>query len=62
MDENITEEAIKQAYSVTVMQLYNVYLNSTSDTNASARFQEGLLLAIQVRDACKQIALQNHAP
>ncbi|HDK5934192.1 MULTISPECIES: hypothetical protein [unclassified Citrobacter] len=62
MGEKITEDAIKQAYSVTVMQLFNVYLNSASDPNASARFQEGLRLAIQVRDACMQIASQNHAP
>ncbi|MBP5848434.1 hypothetical protein [Klebsiella variicola] len=62
MSEKNTEDAIKQAYSVTVMQLFNVYLNSASDPNASARFQEGLRLAIQVRDACIQIASQNHAP
>lgn len=62
MGEKITEDAIKQAYSVTVMQLFNVYLNSASDPNASSRFQEGLRLAIQVRDACIQIASQNHAP
>ena len=62
MSEKNTEDAIKQAYSVTVMQLFNIYLNSASDPNASARFQEGLRLAIQVRDACIQIASQNHAP
>ena len=62
MGETITENAIKQAYSVTIMQLFNVYLNSANDPNASARFQEGLHLAIQVRDACMQIASQNHAP
>ena len=62
MDETITESAIKQAYSVTVMQLFNVYLSSGNDPNASARFQDGLRLAMQVRDACKQIAAQNHAP
>ncbi|MCM8841867.1 hypothetical protein M4W13_07425 [Citrobacter cronae] len=61
MDEKITENAIKQAYSVTIMQLFNVYLNSANDPNASARFQEGLRLTIQVRDACMQIASQNHA-
>ncbi|MEG0870367.1 MAG: hypothetical protein RSG77_25485 [Hafnia sp.] len=62
MDETITENAIKQAYSVTIMQLFDVYLNSANDPNASTRFQEGLRFAIQVRDACMQIASQNHAP
>ncbi|MEG2266668.1 MAG: hypothetical protein RSA84_11020 [Acinetobacter sp.] len=62
MEEKITEHAIKQAYSVTVMQLFNVYLNSANDPNAPARFQEGLRLAVYVRDSCMQIASQNHEP
>jgi len=62
MEEKITENAIKQAYSVTVMQLFNVYLNSANDPNAPARFQEGLQLAVRTRDSCLQIAAQNHQP
>ncbi len=62
MPENSTVIAIKQAYATTVMQLFNIYLNTAHDSSASERFKDGLLHARLIRDNCLQIAAQYPDP